>query len=215
MNCNTVKKLAQDYHERRLSILDRNEVVHHASECASCEAELAAYRDVFVSLRGMKAGPIPRGFQNRIVSQLKSEGLIYQPEVPLTRQWLSSFLALRPAVRYPMAAAAIVGALYLPVVWLLALARGSVAEVTLVLTNAFVSARDAFGQVSFIDRFFEQLESYARLAKTIINACTVLLTSMGENVLLLGIGMTAVLTAALVFSVVARRKRSSHNVFAA
>jgi len=81
VNCEAARGIIQDYLERRLAILDRNEFVRHVNECRACEEELAGYRDVFSYLGGMKPLSPPPGFQNAVISQLKSEGYVHEPKL--------------------------------------------------------------------------------------------------------------------------------------
>jgi hypothetical protein len=209
VNCETVKKLSQDYLERRLAQLDRNEFLRHINECASCERELVNYRDVFTFLGGMKAQAPPRGFQNAIISQLKSEGIVHEPKVAPIRRWAHRFVALPGVAKYPLAAVVVVAALYFPLKLAYSLAGGAAGKATVLVTNWILSARDTLGDVSFLTGLWDALGGYARALETVLSAVTTLLSSSG-GLLIMGAGAVVALTAILLITRFVR-KRSSHN----
>jgi hypothetical protein len=209
VTCDTVRKLSQDYLERRLPQLDRNEFLRHINECSSCERELVNYRDVFTFLGAMEPVETPRGFQNTIISQLKSEGIIHQPEVSRVRRWANVFLALPGALKYPLAATFVIAALYLPLKVAFSLAGGTAGKAIVIAANWLVSAGDTLGEVSFLTRLWDVLNGYARALGTVVNALATLLSSSG-GLWVLGVGAIVTLSAILLISRVVR-KRSSSN----
>jgi hypothetical protein len=213
MNCRIAQSIIQDYLERRLVILDRNEFVRHVSECTPCQTELAVYREVFTFLGGIKPAEPPRGFQNAVISQLKAEGLVYRPKVPAVRRWIGAFLDLPGLAKYPLAAGVVVAALYFPLILILRQAEGFAAEATVFLTNVFLFVRDALGDVSFLERAFDALGRYATAGRGLFGACLALVSSAGENLWVLGIGVVAVLMAILTISHFIKKRSSHHAPF--
>lgn len=208
MNCETVRKLSQDYLERRLAQLDRHEFLRHVDECSSCERELVGYRDVFTFLGTMRAMEPPRGFQNAVVSRLKSEGLIHRPRVSPLRRWADAFLSLPGPAKYPLAAIVVVAALYVPLKVAFSRAGGAAGKVVVLAADWLVSAADAMREVSFFTRFWDLLGDYARASATVLGALAKVLPS-GTG-WLLGGGAVVALSAILLVTRVLR-KRSSHN----
>ena len=209
MNCQTVKKLNQDYLERRLAQLDRNEFLRHINECASCERELVNYRDVFTFLGAMTPVEPPRGFQNAVISQLKSEGVVHQPKIAPLRRWARGFLGLPGVAKYPLAAAVVVAALYLPLRLAFSLAGGAAGKATVLATNWLVSLGNALGEVSFLTGLWDVLNGYGRALSTVLGAVSTLLSSSG-GLWIAGVGAVVALSAILLITRVVRR-RSSHN----
>jgi hypothetical protein len=209
VNCRTVKKISQEYLERRLAQLDRHEFLRHIDECTSCERELVNYRDVFTFLGRLEPVETPHGFQNGIISQLKSEGVIHEPKIAPLRRWAAAFLGLPGAAKYPLAAAVVIAALYLPLKLAFTLAGGAAGKATVAVTSWLVSASNALGEVSVFTRAWELLAGYARALGTVLNACGSLLSSSGGQ-WILGAGALVALSAILLITRVVK-KRSSHN----
>ncbi len=143
----------QDFLDARLVVLERNEVVRHVDECAECEQELLAMRDVYVGLNDMRnTYQPPRGFSNSIVSQLKADGVIRKPQRSPLAKAADRFLGLPAFARYPLAASLVVAALYLPVTAALGLAPEAMGNFSLIVANALLSLRDAtIGGEAFAD----------------------------------------------------------------
>jgi hypothetical protein len=211
MNCKTVRRSVQEYLEGRLPRLERNEFVSHVSECNACEEEVLAYREVFGELGAMKREEAPARISLAVMAHLKAEGRIYETPVPAMVRVLERFFALPGIARYPIAAALLIGLLYVPLAALLGLMRGSVTSTTGILTSAYVTATDALGGVSWITTFFDALESYARALKAVHGALITLASTAGNSFLSVGIGLALLATAVFAATMIARRKRSSHH----
>lgn len=210
MNCQTVQNLIEDYLDRRLVVLDRHEFVRHVTDCPACEAELAAYRDVYEFLGDAEAEVVPRGLQNKVISQLKAEKLIYQPKVPALRRCVNAFLDLPGLAKYPLAAGAVIAAVYFPLLLMLGRAEGLAAKATVFVTERFLSLQDLLGGVSVLANIYHALERYTKLGKTVVGACVALVSSTGDNLWVLSIGIFAALFAILGVSLL-KKKRSSHD----
>lgn len=211
MNCQKIKDTVQEYLEGRLPRLERNEFVHHVSECTACEEEVLRYREVFGGLRELGRLEAPTRVSRAVIAHLKAEGRIYEASVPVLTRASRRFLALPGLARYPIAAVLLVAIVYVPLAALLGVARGSVTSVTGALTGAYTTAHAALSGVSFFATFFDALGSYARAFKAVHGAVVALASNAGENFWLLGIGLVIVSTAVLAVTMVARRKRSSHH----
>jgi hypothetical protein len=210
VNCETTRSIIQDYLERRLVQLDRHEFLRHIDECTSCERELVNHRDVFTFLGKMEQSEAPLGFQNAIVSQLKSEGVIYQPKVRPIRRWTAGFLGLPAPAKYPLAALFVIAALYFPLKLVFGLAGGAVGKAAVLATNLVVTLRDTLGEVSFFTRLWDVLCGYARAVQTIFNALVSLISSSGDGLWLLA-GFAVVALSAILVITRLLKKRSSHN----
>jgi len=210
VNCETTKTLIQDYLDRRLVQLDRHEFLRHIDECAACERELVSYRDVYTFLGSMESVEPPRGFQNTIISQLKSEGRIYEKKVSLARRWVGGFLALPGIAKYPLAATLVIAALYLPLKLILAMAGGATVRTTVFMTEALVSLRDAMGDATVLTRVWDTLTGYARVLQTILSACMSVLPSPAEAPAVFAV-VTAFALSSILLIVRFIRKRSAHN----
>lgn len=210
MNCETTRSIIQDYLERRLVQLDRHEFLRHIDECASCERELVNYRDVFTFLGKMEACEPPRGFQNAVVSQLKSEGHIYQPKVRPVRRWAAAFLGLPSPAKYPLAAIVVIAALYFPLKLVFGFAGEAAGKTAVLATNLLVTLRDALGEVSFLTRLWDVLCGYGRAFQTVFEALVSLISSSGDGLWLLG-GFAVIALSAILVITRLLKKRSSHN----
>ena len=210
MNCETTRTLIQDYLDRRLVQLDRHEFLRHVDECAACERELVSYRDVYTFLGAMEAVEAPRGFQNAIISQLKSEGRIYEKKVSLARRWVGGFLALPGIAKYPLAATLVIAALYLPLKLILGLAGGATVRATVLMTDALVALRDTIGEATVLTRVWDSVTGYARVSQMILGACMSVLPSPAEAPAVFAV-VTVFALSSILLIVRFIRKRSSHN----
>jgi len=203
MNCETAKNLMQPYLEGRLPTLERNEFVYHVTECGACETEVLAYRQVLRALRTMERFGAPSRIQVGVLAQLQAEDLIHEPRFPLFRRAGNAFLDLPARVRYPAAALAAVAVMYLPVGFILAGTRGSVAGVTEAIARGVLWAQGVLGGVSSV-------EPYTRAARTVTHAATEVVSPLAVLLLVLGlVGVVAFAAARL-----ARRKKTSgHALF--
>jgi hypothetical protein len=196
----------QPYLEGRLAVLERNEFVYHVTECATCEAEVIAYREVFLALRKLdRVEDVPERISVGVMAHLHAEGLVHEPMFPLLHRVLDRFLDLPARVRYPAAAIAAVTVLYAPLALVLGGARGSLAGATEALARAIVWVRTALGARPEL----AEVEGYTRTARTLARAVSELVTP--ETFVL-----AAVVVAVVVFSMslILRRKRhSGHALF--
>jgi len=209
VNCETARKISQDYLERRLAQLDRNEFLRHINECTSCEREVVNFRDVFTFLNAMEPTETPRGFQNAIISQLKSEGVVHEPKIAPLRRWAAGFLGMPGLAKYPLAAAVVIAALYLPLRLAFTQAGGAAGSAIVTVTSWLVAVSTALGNVSFFTRASDIASGYARALGTILNACYSVLSSSG-GMWILGVGAVVALSAILLITR-AVKKRSSSN----
>ncbi len=208
MKCHTVISSIQEYLEGRLPRLERNEFVHHVSQCTACEEETLAYREVFASLREFSRVEAPARVRLAVLAHLKAEGRIYETPVPALVRVFEWFLALPGVARYPLAATLLIAVVYAPIAAVLGLARGSVTWFTSGLTGAYAAVHTALGGVAVVSTFFDALGSYGRALKAVHGA---VVATAGENFWLLGIGLLIVSTAVLAVTMVTRRRRSSHH----
>jgi len=200
----------QDYLERRLVQLDRSEFLHHIDQCAACERALVSYRDVFTFLTKSERFKVPHGFQNAVISQLKSEGLVHQPKVAPIRRWVAAFVGLPGVAKYPLAALAVIAAVYLPLKLVLMAAGGVVGRTTVAVTDLLVSAKDALAGAAFLTGLWDVLSGYVRAVQTVFGACLSLLNAASESFLFVGAGVGIVL-AAILLAARFLKKRSTNN----
>lgn len=208
MNCETTISRVQEYFEGRLATLERNEFVHHVSECAACEDEVLAYREVFAGLREMKRYHAPPALETSVIRELQKKGIVYETPVPVLRRVLNGFLAMPGVARYPLAAALVVSALYFPIAAVLGMMGGSVSSFTGLVSRATLMLRDATASTSFLTSFVDAAAAYIRGVKTVAQA---LAASAGDNLLLVGLGLVVLFSAPLALRYLTKRKRSSHD----
>lgn len=207
MNCTTVNGIIQEYLEGRLSQLERNELVSHVDECASCEEEVLAYREMFGRLRSLPRHEAPRRVTNAVMAHLAAEGALRTPRVSLSP--LGRFLALPAAARYPVAAVVVIAALYAPLAAALGMMRGSVSAVTGRFAEAYVALQSAISGMSVFGAFFESASTYARAFKTVLQAFGSVI-SRGEGVWVVAVAAAVVLSVALTV-LISRRRKSIHH----
>ena len=200
MNCETTKNLVQPYLEGRLATLERNEFVHHVTECATCEAEVLSYREIFDALREMPRLEAPSRLSVAVLAHLRAEGLAHEPRFSVLNRVGDRFFALPSWVRYPSAALAVIALLYVPVGLLLGNADHSIVELAGSLARAVVWVRGKVTGFPGVTAF----DTYARAARTIVHATGAVISPL---TLMLGL----VVVGGAVFSVsrILRRKRQS------
>ncbi len=205
MNCQIAKTLMQPYLEGRLATLERNEFVYHVTECAACETEVIAYREVFRSLRDLGRLEAPSRLSVGVLAHLRAEGLIHEPRFPVFRRVLDGFLATPARVRYPLSALAVIILLYVPVA--LALSGGhdwiagsaeTVARGVLWVQNTATSLLST-----------AEIEPYVRTARTLFHAASVLVSPL----MLLAAGLVAAMIVILTTRLGRRKRPSGHAMF--
>lgn len=205
MNCEIAKNLVQPYLEGRLATLERNEFVHHVTECAACEAEVIVYREMFETLREMPRLEAPSRLAVSVLAELRAEGLAHEPSFSALRRFSDKFFALPSWVRYPSAAFAVIAFLYAPVALMLGNADHSIVELAGSLARAVVWVRGAVAAFPGVT----MLDTYARAVRTVVHATGAVISPATWLVILVVVG-------AAVFSVsrILRRKRQSgHALF--
>jgi anti-sigma factor RsiW len=205
MNCEIAKNLVQPYLEGRLATLERNEFVHHVTECAACEAEVIVYREMFETLREMPRLEAPSRLAVAVLAELRAEGLAHEPSFSVLRRFSDRFFALPSWVRYPSAAFAVIAFLYVPVALMLGNADHSIVELAGSLARAVVWVRGAVAAFPGVT----MLDTYARAVRTVVHAMGAVVSPATWLVILVVVG-------AAVFSVsrILRRKRQSgHALF--
>lgn len=203
MHCDKATDLIQPYLEGRLATLERNEFVHHVTECAACEREVLAYREVFQGLRELSLVDAPERLSVGVLAALRAEGVIH--DQPLPARVTDRFLALPGHVRYPVAALFVIAFLYIPVALVLGNAGSSIAGAAESLARGVVWARGLAADFPGVAGF----DTYVRAARTIIHAAGAVVSP------LTWLAVIGVIVAALFsMSRVLRRKRQSdHAVF--
>ena len=208
MNCEFVNKHVQDYLDGRLVALDRNLFIRHVDECRQCEETVVAYREMFAGLRGMERYDAPPGLAGSVVSQLKTDGVIYEQKVPALARAVARLMALPGIARYPVTAALVIACLYFPVAALLSLTGGFAASFAGFVTNLYAVATRAVGGIAFVERLVDSAGSYAGAIGALLRT---LGAAAGENTWLLGVGAATLLTIILIVSMVTRRKRNAQH----
>ncbi len=206
MNCETAKNLIQPYLEGRLPTLERNEFVYHVTECGACETNVLSYRQVFRALRSMERLEAPGRVQVGVMAHLHAEGLIHEPRFPLFKRVLDAFLDLPARVRYPVAALAAVVVMYLPVGFILAGARGSVAGAAETLARGALWFQGVFDGLSSRTN----VEPYTRAARTVTHAAAEVAWPIATILLVAALVAVVAFTAA---RIVRRKKPSGHALF--
>ncbi len=203
MNCETAKNLIQPYLEGRLPTLERNEFVYHVTECGACETEVLAYRQLFRSLRSLERFEAPSRIQAGVLAHLQAEGMIHEARFPLVKRALDRFIDLPARVRYPAAALAAVALMYLPVGFILAGTRGSIAGATEAVARGVLWVQSTVGDVSARTN----VEPYTRAARTVSHAAAEAFSPLAALVLVAALVAVVAFTAARIV----RRKKPSGN----
>ncbi len=205
MNCETTKNLIQPYLEGRLPTLERNEFVYHVTECGACETDVLEYRRVFRLLREMERLEVPSRIEVGVMAQLRADGLVHEPRFPLFKRLLDRFLDTPARVRYPVAALAAVMVMYLPVGFVLAGTRGSIAGVTEGVARGVLWLQGAL--TGLFTR--ANVEPYSRAARTVTHAAAEVISPLAAMLLVLAlVGIVAYMAARVV-----RRKKTGHALF--
>ena len=203
MNCETAKNLIQPYLEGRLPTLERNEFVYHVTECGACETEVLKYRQLFRGLRSLERFDAPSRIQAGVLAHLQAEGLIHEPRFPVIKRALDRFLDLPAKVRYPAAAMAAVALMYLPVGFILAGTRGSIAGATESVARGVLWLQSTAGDMSARTN----VEPYSRAARTVSHAAVEAFSPLaGFMVVVAVVAVVAFMAARIV-----RRKKPSGN----
>jgi hypothetical protein len=205
MNCETAKNLIQPYLEGRLATLERNEFVHHVTECAVCEAEVIGYRELFQTLREMPRLEAPSRLAVSVLAELRAEGLVHEPRFSVIRRVSDRFFALPARVRYPVAACSVIALLYAPVGLLLGNADHSIVELAGSLARTVLWVRAAVAHLAGVTI----LDTYARAVRTVVHATGAVVSPATWFVVVAVVG-----AAAYSMSRILRRKRQSgHALF--
>ena len=202
MNCETAKNLVQPFLEGRLATLERNEFVHHVTECGSCEREVIAYRELFHTLRELPRVEAPSRLSVGVLATLRAEGLVYEPRFSVLQRVTDRFLALPGHLRYPLAALFVIAFLYVPVGLVLGNLGSSIAGAAESLARGVVWARGLGGDLPSV----VGLDTYVRAARTIVHAAGVVVSPLTWLVV---IGVVA--GALYSMSRILRRKRQSEH----
>jgi anti-sigma factor RsiW len=206
MNCETAKNLIQAYLEGRLPRLERNEFVYHVTECGVCETEVLGYRQVFRALRSLERFEAPSRIQVGVLAHLRAEGKIHEPSFPLFRRALDALLVLPARVRYPVAGLVAVAVMYLPVGFILAGSRGSLAAGAEALGRGVLWIQDTLGGIAVK----EDVEPYARTARTVSHAAAEVVSPMAALLFILAV---LALVAYVSARFLRRRRSSGHAMF--
>ncbi|HET6349958.1 MAG TPA: zf-HC2 domain-containing protein [Candidatus Krumholzibacteria bacterium] len=205
MNCENAKNLIQTYLEGRMATLERNEFVHHVTECAACEREVIAYREVFQSLRDMPRLEAPGRISVAVLAELRAEGLVHEPRFSAFKRLSDRFFAMPAAARYPAAALIVIALLYAPVALLLGRAGRSLVEIAESVADAVVWVRGVIGGFPGT----AALDTYLRAVRTIAHAAGGMLSPVSWLLVI-----AVVVGAVYSMSRILRRKRhSGHALF--
>lgn len=205
MNCETAKNLVQPYLEGRLATLERNEFVYHVTECAACERDVIAYREVFQTLRDLPRYEAPARIAVGVLAELRAEGLVHEPRFSGVQRVTDGFLSLPAKARYPIAAFGVIALLYLPVALLLGRAGASIAGMAEGLARAVVWTRGMVAEFPGVSAF----DTYVRAGRTIVHAAGEVVSPVTWLLVIAVVGV-----AVYSMSRILRRKRhSGHAVF--
>jgi anti-sigma factor RsiW len=205
MNCETAKNLIQPYLDGRLATLERNDFVYHVTECASCEAEVIAYRGMFQALHVLPRLDAPPRLSAGVMAALRAEGLVHEPRFSRARGFTDRFFALPAPVRYPVAAFAVIALLYLPVAGVLGNAGSSIAGAAETLARAVVWLRGLAADLPGV----AGLDTYVRAARTIVHAAGAVMSP----VTWLAVGAVVAVALYSMSRLLRRKRHSEHAMF--
>lgn len=210
MNCATVKKLVYDYCDGRLFGLERKLFEEHVSSCPECMRELDEQKAFFSLLDKLEPEQPPVWFEETIIRNLKLEGVIYEPKVPLLKKAAAAFDRAPDAVKYPVAALSAILAIYIPIRFLMVILKGMLAKAAVFGSESLVVVDQTLKNISFFSRFFDVIAKDMRTLKIVSNAFLSLLSSTYGGIVLPSLAILILLTL-LVIRHLRNPRRRSHN----
>lgn len=113
MNCATVRKLLNRYHDAELEPATRAAVEQHLSACPACREALAQLADVAGFWATRKTPPVPEGFAERVMRQARKRAAPKPrwlwSDWPFVRWWWEQSLAMRAAAAAVVVAGLVAG----------------------------------------------------------------------------------------------------------
>jgi hypothetical protein len=210
VNCETVKKLIYDYCDGRLFGLERKLFEEHVSSCPDCLQELDEEKAFFAQLDMLEPEQPPVWFEENIIRQLKLEGVIYEPKVPLHKKAAAAYKKLPEVVRYPVTALAVILAIYVPTRLVMVILKGFLAKAAVLGSESLVAVDQTLKNISVFSRLFEVLAKDVRAIKIVSNAFLSLLSSAYGGIVLPSLAIFILLTI-LVIRHLKNPRRRSHN----
>ncbi len=206
MDCRDASRLLQDYAEGRLPGLKRKAFEEHLSACPSCTEELKAYRSLFGSLKRLEREVAPVWLEESVVRNLKLDGIIFVPKVPLARKVAVGLGRAAVYMRYPLAAVFSAIAIYIPVRLIFWAVKGFAGKAALIGSESLVALDQTLEDMSVFSRFFDVVARDARAVKMILGAFFSLLSSSFAGIVLPSLLFVALFTLILI-----RWLRSPHR----
>jgi anti-sigma factor RsiW len=102
--CDDIKLLLGPFEDGELEPHEMQEVARHVVGCADCEAELADYRTLAVSLRGVAVTPDLAGFSAAVLARIEELPIPFGVRI---RRYLTSFSGIGATITTGFAAAAV------------------------------------------------------------------------------------------------------------
>ncbi|NIM18946.1 MAG: hypothetical protein GTO51_01015 [Candidatus Latescibacteria bacterium] len=210
MNCSSASRLIQDYVDGRLFGLERKAFEEHLSACPACSKELEAHKALFALLDRLEPDAPPVWFEETIVRQLKLEGAIFEPKVPLPRRIAAAYGRMPGVAKYPLATLVSALLIYIPIHFMLSFAKGFAGKVAVFGSESLVAVDRTLEGISVLSRFFDIIAKDIRAVKTIFGAFFSLISSAGGGIVLPILGVIALLTLLLIRHLRTPQRRSQN-----
>lgn len=210
MNCTTVQKLIYDYCDGRLFGLERKLFEEHVSSCPDCAQELDEQKEFFALLDTLEPEQPPVWFEENIIRQLKLDGIIYEPKVPLHKKAAAAFNRLPEVVRYPVTALAVILAIYVPTRLIMMILKGFLAKAAVLGSESLIAVDQTLKNISFFARFFEVVAKDVLAVRIVSDAFLSLLSSAYGGIVLPSLAIF-ILLFILVIRHLRNPRRRSHN----
>jgi anti-sigma factor (TIGR02949 family) len=209
VDCKSVSNMIQDYLEGELSRSERARLEKHLRRCGTCSEEADRYRKVFSLLSNVTLEDAPLGFENAVMGRLGGAELGRKRVSRLRWVGLGSE-PLAKKIRYPLAAAVVLFAVYFPLIVICGGIKEAGGRIAVWVSGLLVGASSAVREFGVIYRLAEVLKRDLRVLDTVFDAVAPYLWASGEDALFAGAGIVAL---TIVFAILYRsiRKRRLHN----
>ena len=210
MNCDTLRTLIHDYVDGTLVGTDRGLVESHLDGCTECSREASDLYGVVALLDEMTAEPVPDGFADRVIDQLRVSGRIAR------RSALTSFGfgRVRDRFRLGLATAMLVLLAVLILPTSMGVLEGIVGKGTVLVADAYVQMQEKVADVDFLTRVLRSMEQNLGTLKTIVRAGFSLLARAGEMLFVPAmVTMLLLVLGVLLFLRAAHRRGAEHAVY--
>jgi hypothetical protein len=208
MNCNDAYALIHDYVDGVLGAEDSLRLESHADGCARCAAEVREYHHMESMLSNMELEPVPHGFADHIVRQLRASGRIAESKAAGLFSWVPAPL------RIPLAGAVLLlvaVALFPATVGVL---EGMVGKGTVLVADTYFDIQERATDVGWLTTLIVNLQKSLHMLKAVVMAGVTLIASIGGAFMIPALATLLVLMSGIgLFFRAVHRKAARHAMF--